>query len=216
MKTKKEKLIETPYKMLATKVSYDIADRMDRLAERIGTTSYRILQMMAEVFVRYMDENYNLSPDIKLIIDAFESFDGWSEEFNIADHTTRKEVSDAIYFLVAENHKGCRAVYVEKPFMSNTPQASFNTKEMLEMIVSRLFPKLYRKLRLVGAEMDCNSILEIIMRLCDEKPETDDEREIRMMFADNQRSEYGKNQHEAPTKRKLYRSANDPRLFDDN
>lgn len=107
---------EANYKMMATKVSIEAADRLDRLCQKKGLNAFSMMQMVCDVLIRYMDDHYNLSGEIKQIIDIFERFEGWPTEFNLADHTVQKQVSDAIYFLTADGKTGCRAIQVGLPF----------------------------------------------------------------------------------------------------
>ena len=53
-----------PYELLQTKVSPEFKRIFTTICEKKGLTTYTVMQMMADTFVRYTDDRHNLSPEM--------------------------------------------------------------------------------------------------------------------------------------------------------
>ena len=128
---------------------------------------------------------------------VFQHFQGWNNQFNIADPTTQKDIGEAIYFLqdATGKHKGTRVVLVTKPFFDQRTM-TFNEQDIFETYMCRVFPEQYKRLRLLATDNDCESCLELINHLIDMYCQEDkDVEEIRKGFEDARRSEWGKHEN---------------------
>ena len=110
---------------------------------------------------------------------------------NLADHTTTKEIEEAIYVMTAHQRKGCRCVLVERPFFGNWSE-TVNTQVIMERMFERLCPEIYRRLRALAVDMECSSILELINLLIDAHTIEQLNAEYRQPFEDARRHDFGR------------------------
>lgn len=200
MSEEKEKYIA-----IATKVKPETARRLLALERKKGLSKYALMQMVVDTLVRYMDDRHNLSAEMEAAMSIFEHMEGWRDAFNLADHTTNPEVTEATYYLGDPNKKGTRAVHVSKPFMGHWNQ-TYNVQQILERTLCLLTPERYRRLRALAIEMDCGSLLELIDQMIDQHTSDADLRDVRASFEDNDRSDFGRKPATAPFVRKHHKS----------
>lgn len=164
-----------------------------RLCEdKLGCTLNEGLQMCVDVLRRYMEDRHNLSPELQQMIDLFEGFRNWDKHINLAEPLSRKFIVAAIYILAQPDRVGRRMVMADGKQNDLFAYETVNMQTILDTFMESYDERLYRELRLVGANMGCTSICEILHRLVSEyKPDSVDDDAIRKMFEDNRRSEYG-------------------------
>lgn len=181
------------FQVLNTKVSPDAWLHMNALAQRLGTTVYDLVQMVCDVFLRYKDDRHNLSPEMERVMQVFDHLKSWQKTFNLADATVQREVGEAIYFLQEPKGKkqGVRAVHVTKPYFGERTQ-TVNVQEIFDRTVRLMFPDRYDRLHKMRVEMDCNSLLDMIDQLLEEHQREQDSEELRQMFEDCNRHEWGR------------------------
>lgn len=192
MSTKsKEQHNDGDYILLNTKVSPHFAETFTRVCEKKGLNVYRVLQMMAETFVRYTDDQHNLSQEMELLMSMFEHMVGWNEAFNLADITAEKQIEEAIYFLTAKNKVGSRAVMVRRPFFGDWSETC-NVQTIFSRIIELLTPERHRRMMALAEEMECNGIVELLDVLIDEHTRENILSSYRSDFEDASRAENGK------------------------
>lgn len=184
------------YKMLGTKVSPQTKERITELARRKGMSPYRILQMVADTIVRYMDDSHALTPEMEEAMSIFEHLEGWEEAFNICDYTARPQVTEATYYLADDSKgKGARAVHVERKGDKTTQ--TYNTQLIFERAVCLLMPGRYRRMRLLCIDMGCTSLLQLLDLMIDSHTSEEQFAELRNMFRDT-RGEKGEERRPSP------------------
>lgn len=218
------------YQVISTKVTPRAKLILDRLAKKSGMEIYELLQLCCDCLVRYTSDQFNLTPDLERAMGIFEHQVGWAGALNLADPNAKAHISEAVYFLTSKKKKGTRAVHVNRPFFGDWQQ-NFNIVQIIDRVLELTVPERYKKLRLLAAEMDCKSVLEmldvIIERWGIEALNAD---ELRRDFEDcnrgdnNKPVEYGqrtkrKNRHsmEGPQPMAIHFDAEDmsaPRPFD--
>lgn len=189
------------YKMMGTKVSEQTKERIQTLAKLKGISPYRLMQLMCDTIVRYMDDRHNLSPEMEEAMNIFEHLEGWEQAFNLCDYTARPKVREATYYLT-DDTKGtnARAVHIEHNAEGVTQ--TYNTQTIFERAVCLLTPMRYRRMRLLALDMGCSSLLQLLDLMIDAHTDAEDIEELHRMFCDNDRNERGKRPAEAPYKRK--------------
>lgn len=200
------------FKMIATKVSPDVYDRIEKIAAAKGMTKYSLNQMLLDTIVRYMDTAHNKTPEMEKAMAIFEHMIGWDDALNLADPSTKKEVFQAVYVMHDPNgkKKGCRVSMLTQPFFGKWEQTE-NIMTIFERMTEVLLPDLYMRLRSLAIRKDCSSLVELLMQLADAEDVEYINEEFRKEFEDADRSEWGKKPANAPFKRKHVRSAD---LFD--
>ena len=173
------------FQVLNTKVSPDAWLHMNALAQKLGTTVYDLVQMVCDVFLRYKDDRHNLSPEMERVMQVFDHLKSWQKTFNLADATVQREVGEATYFLQEPQGKkhGVRAVHVTKPYFGERTQT---------VNVQEIFDRTVRRLHKMRVEMDCNSLLDMLDQLLEEHQREQDNEELRQMFEDCNRHEWGR------------------------
>lgn len=181
------------YKSIATKVSPEAYELLGRLARRHGVKVYELLQNAVSVFIRYMSDQHNLTPEMEAAMTLFEHMVGWKEALNLADPSVRKQICEATYYLCDERGKkhGKVAVHVNTPWFGDWKQTE-NTATILERTFENLLPELYRRLRALAADNGYQSILQLITMLVSNAEKGDMMRDIREGFEDCYRDDYGK------------------------
>lgn len=205
------------YKVISTKISPDGYIKLCRLAGKAKMKPYEILQMCADTLIRYMDDKNNLTPEMEKIMSVFEDMVGWKDALNLADPFTKLYISDATYYLKAKGRTGTRAIHVERPFFGDFRQTS-NVTEIFDRTVEVLAPMLYRRMRMLCAEKDCKSTLELLQVLVsDQVIEDINHDEIRKQFEDCNRADNSKPiEYRARTKKgRHYDTETMPNLLSD-
>lgn len=194
------------YVVLATKTSPQFAEIFNNICQGKGFKPYQALQMMVDSFVRYTDEQHNLSLELERLMFLFEHMQGWKDALNLADPFTEKDIAEALYILTAPKKTGSRAVFVTRPYMGNW-QETTNLQYIVERVIEVLLPERAEQLRKIASDNDCQSLLELLDLLIEEHTREDTLRGLRQEFEDANRSDYGRKPHEgAPYKRKHYKS----------
>ena len=204
---------EDKIRVMATKVSTEARESFVKICQAKGMTPYELLQIVIDTLIRYMDDRHNLTPEMEQAMSIFEHLQGWKDAFNLADPTTRPEITEATYYLRDSDKKGVRGVHVEMPFMGTWSQ-TYNIQEILEQTICLLMPERYKRLRLLAVDNNCSSILQLVDMLIDEHSKDADVAVMRQGFEDANRSDYGKKPADSPYKRKHYKTVNDDRLTD--
>lgn len=194
---------EEKHQLAQTKVRPDIFALLTMLAKRVCGTVYGLFQMFADVAVRMMDKDRNLTKDAAVCMAVFDNMEGWDDAFNLADPTVQREVGEAIYILQDPDGKkhGFRAMHVTKPFFGKRTM-TYNVQRIFERVLELLFPSLYKRMRRLAADRDCNSMLELLLYLVDEGEKESDAAELRAMFDDNDYSEFGIRPADKPYRRR--------------
>jgi len=185
--------MENEYRVLNTKVSPEVWTKVMRLCKAKGMTAYDMLQMMCDAIVRYMDDFHNLSPELEQLMGIFEHLIGWKDALNLADPTVDTEVCEAVYVRQdkAGQKHGFRASLVRKPFMGEW-ETTDNVVAIYERMTEVLLPEVYRKLRVLGMELGCSSIVDLMHLLIDSKEVERINNEFRKDFEDANRAANGK------------------------
>ena len=182
----------TKTQMMATKVSDEARLLLDRLASRLGTKPYTLMQQVCDVLIRYMDDVHNLDPQIAELIRLFDNF---KVTTNLVSAEDRKEIVSAIYIMRSRDGRkpGERAVLVTPcPTLDQPDMATYNVQTILDTAVKACFPSMYSRLKRLEKFTDTGSLLETIDYLCSTVKEDEDDLYIRELFSDTNRSEYGK------------------------
>lgn len=182
------------YIVAATKLRPDIFNALQLIAAQKNMSLYDLAQMVMEILVRYTDDRHNLTPEIERLMFAFEHMEGWTEAFNLADPYVKRDIGEAFYVLQDGEGKkqGLRMVNVTKPTFGER-QITYNVQYMLDRFLYITFRPLHHALHQLMEDMDCNSIVELLITLIDIHRDENDAEEIRRMFEDSSRSEYGRN-----------------------
>jgi hypothetical protein len=108
---------------------------------------------------------HELDPRIQKLLAMMESDAGWQQAFNIANPNGLK-VAQAILILEQEGRKGFGAVMIDRPFFGDARQTEC-VDSILERVTEVTMRGIYRRLRLMGAKMDCQSLSDVLLTMID-------------------------------------------------
>lgn len=153
------------YVLLSTKIKPEQADVLNAICNVLGVNTYNLFQMFFYVLTKAAAPMHETSPEIRKLLTLMESDASWQEAFNLANPAKLK-VAQAILILEQEGRKGFGAVMVDKPFMGKSQQTE-NIDYILERVTEVTMHGIYRRLRLLGASMECKHLSDILLTMID-------------------------------------------------
>lgn len=195
---------EEKYQLAQTKVKPEIWVLLNALAKRNCGTVYALFQMFADVAVRMMDKNRNLTKEAATCMAVFDNLKGWNDAFNLADPTVKAEIGEALYIMQDPegNKHGFRGVFVTKPYFDEGRTMTFNVQYIISRVIELLFPSLYHRMRKIADDRNCATIFELIIDLVNEAEKESDAAALRAMFEENDYSEFGIRPADKPYRRR--------------
>lgn len=180
--------------LVATKISSEAWLRLNDIAKRLGLTPYRLVQETIDTLILYMDEGRQMGDDMQTVLDCFERFEGWGQICRLTDIKQDWQVLDAVYFLRDDAPNGYAGVTGcwGKPSFMGRQSYTFNKPQILDMIIRRLFPDMYRELTMLAMQEGTNGAVETLRRVIQNQLEDPDKQTLRDMFADCGRTDFGK------------------------
>ena len=153
------------YALLQTKISPQQAELLDAICNALGVNTYQIFQMFFYTLCKASAPMHELSPEIRKLMTLMETDAGWAEAFNMAN-PERLKVAQAVLILEQQDHKGFGAVMIDKPFMSDARMTEC-VDDILERVCEVTMHGIYRRLRLMGARMDCKNLSDVLLTMID-------------------------------------------------
>lgn len=150
---------------LGTKIDPEMAKVLNACCDALGVDVYHLLQWFAYTIIRASAPMHELDPRIQKLLAMMESDVGWQQAFNIANPNGLK-VAQAILILEQEGRKGFGAVMIDKPWMGEARQTEC-VDTILERVTEVTMRGIYRRLRLMGAKMDCQSLSDVLLTMID-------------------------------------------------
>ena len=168
------------YVLLQTKISPQQADLLDAICNALGVNTYQIFQMFFYTLCKASAPMHELSPEIRKLMTLMETDAGWAEAFNMAN-PERLKVAQVVLILEQKDHKGFGAVMIDKPFMSDARMTEC-VDDILERVCEVTMHGIYRRLRLMGARMDCKNLSDVLLTMIDAQTimEMDEESKVEM------------------------------------
>ena len=168
------------YALLQTKISPQQADLLDAICNALGVNTYQIFQMFFYTLCKASAPMHELSPEIRKLMTLMETDAGWAEAFNMAN-PERLKVAQAVLILEQQDHKGFGAVMIDKPFMSDARMTEC-VDDILERVCEVTMHGIYRRLRLMGARMDCKNLSDVLLTMIDAQTflDMDEESKVEM------------------------------------
>ena len=162
----KSKLNERNFVPMATKISPAAAEVWDAICQARQTDTYHMLQNFIYTMIRAAADPHALNPDIQKILTMLDTDAGWQKAFNLCAPNVKAKVSQVVLILEQEGRKGFGAVMVNRPFMGNATMTEC-TDDILERVCEVTMRGIYRRLRLLGARMECNNLSDVLLTLID-------------------------------------------------
>ena len=192
---------------VSVKMSAQQVELLNAICNALGVNSYQIFQMFFYVLCKASSPMHELSPEIRKLMTMMETDAGWAEAFNMAN-PSKLDVAQVILILQQKGKRGFGAVMIDKPFMDDARMTEC-VDDILERVTEVTMHGIYRRLRLLGAHMDCNHLSDVLLTMIDAQTiiELEEESKVEMKGeaqydVRGRRIEYGKRtkglQHRTP------------------
>lgn len=162
----KPKPTDEKFVPMATKISPAAAEVWDAICQARKTDTYHMLQNFIYTMIRAAADPHALNPDIQKILTMLDTDAGWQKAFNLCAPNVKAKVSQVVLIMEQEGRKGFGAVMVNRPFMGEATMTEC-TDDILERVCEVTMRGIYRRLRLLGARMDCNNLSDVLLTLID-------------------------------------------------
>lgn len=180
------------YAEMATKISPAAAEVWNEICEARKTNTYHMLQNFIYTMIRAAADFHALNPDIQKILTMLETDAGWQKAFNLCAPNADTRVAQMVLILEQKDRKGFGAVMIDKPFMGDA-QMTECTDEILERVTEVTMPGIYRRVRLLGGQMDCNNLSDVLLTLIERQSNEEIDRQNQQeMQGSSNYTDYGK------------------------
>ena len=177
---------------MATKISPAAAEVWNEICEARKTNTYHMLQNFIYTMIRAAADYHALNPDIQKILTMLETDAGWQKAFNLCAPNADTRVAQVVLILEQKDRKGFGAVMIDKPFMGDA-QMTECTDEILERVTEVTMPGIYRRVRLLGGQMDCNNLSDVLLTLIERQSNDEiDKQNQQEMQGPSNYTDYGK------------------------
>ena len=160
-KTKDER-----FEQLGTKIDPAMAEVLDACCNAMGVDVYHLLQWFAYTIVKASAPMHNLDPRIQKLMTMLDRDAGWQNAFNLCN-PDRLKVAQVILILEQEGHKGFGAVMIDKPWMGAMMRQTECVDDILERVCEVTMSGIYRRVRQMGADMECNNLSDVLLTMLD-------------------------------------------------
>jgi hypothetical protein len=161
MKTKDER-----FEQLGTKIDPAMAEVLNACCDAMGVDVYHLLQWFAYTIVKASAPMHNLDPRIQKLMTMLDRDAGWQNAFNLCNPDKLK-VAQVVLILEQQGHKGFGAVMIDKPWMGAMMRQTECVDDILERVCEVTMSGIYRRLRVMGADMECNNLSDILLTMLD-------------------------------------------------
>ena len=164
MATKKNK--EDRFEQIGSKIDPAMAEVLDACCNALEVDIYHLIQWFCYVIVKASAPMHALDPRIQKLMTMLDRDAGWRKAFNLCNPDHLK-VAQVILILEQEGHRGFGAVMVDKPWMGEMTNQTECVDDILERVAEVTMSGIYRRLRLMGADLDCNNLSDILLTMLD-------------------------------------------------
>lgn len=154
------------FEQLGTKIDPSVAEVLNACCDVLGVDVYHLLQWFCYVIVKASAPMHELDPRIQKLMTMLDRDAGWQKAFNLAN-PDELDVAQVVLILEQKNHKGFGAVMVDKPWMGEAMRQTECVDAILERVTEVTMRGIYRRLRLMGAKMDCQSLSDVLLTMID-------------------------------------------------
>ena len=164
--TKKQTTNSERFEQLGTKIDPAAAEVLNACCDALQVDVYHLLQWFAYTIIRASAPMHGLDPRIQKLMLMLDRDAGWQNAFNLAN-PDRLKVAQVILILEQSGHKGFGAVMIDKPWMGAMMRQTECVDDILERVCEVTMSGIYRRLRVMGADMECNNLSDILLTMLD-------------------------------------------------
>lgn len=149
-----------------TKISPAMAVVWDAVCEALGTNTYDLIQQFIYAMIRAASEQHDKSPEIQRLMDALDLDPGWQNAINLCAPNGKLKISQMVLIVEQEDKQGFGMVMLNKPYMGDVTQTE-NVNLIIERVLEVGLKKIYRKLRMIKADMRVNWLSDVLASMID-------------------------------------------------
>ena len=154
------------FEQLGTKIDPAMAEVLNACCDAMGVDVYHLLQWFAYTIVKASAPMHSLDPRVQKLMVMLDRDAGWQNAFNLCNPDKLK-VAQVILILEQKNHKGFGAVMIDKPWMGAMMNQTECVDDILERVTEVTMSGIYKRLRLMGADMECNNLSDVLLTMLD-------------------------------------------------
>jgi len=151
------------FEQLGTKIDPAMAEVLDKVCNALQVDVYHLLQWFCYTLIRAAAPVHGLDPRIQKLMAMMECDYGWQEAFNMVDKS-KFEVEQCVLILSQKGKEGFGAVMINRPFFKQATQTEC-VDDIFERITEVTMPGVYRRLRDMGRQMECESQMEVLLTM---------------------------------------------------
>lgn len=144
-----------------TKISPAMAVVWDAVCEALGTNTYDLIQNFIYSMIRAASEQHDKSPEIQRLLDALDLDPGWQNAINLCAPNGKLKIAQMVLIVEQEDKQGFGMVMLDKPYMGDVQQTE-NVNLIIERVLEVGLKKLYKKLRMIKADMRVNWLSDVL------------------------------------------------------
>jgi hypothetical protein len=149
-----------------TKISPAMAVVWDAVCEALGTNTYDLIQQFIYAMIRAASAQHEKSPEIQRLLDVLDLDPGWHNAINLCAPNGKLKIAQMVLIVEQEDKQGFGMVMLNKPYMGDVTQTE-NVNLIIERVIEVGMKKLYRKLRLIKADMRVNWLSDVLASMID-------------------------------------------------
>ena len=156
---------EERFEQIGSKIDPAMAEVLNACCDALQVDVYHLLQWFAYIIVKAAAPMHGLDPRIQKLMALLDSDAGWQTAFNLANPDDLT-IAQVILILEQQGHKGFGAVMIDKPFFDDARQTEC-VDDILERVTEVTMSGIYRRLRLMGAKLECNNLSDVLLTMLD-------------------------------------------------
>lgn len=186
------------FEPMGTKIDPAMAVVWNAICDALGTDTYHLLQQFIYAMIRMSSTAHNRTPEVEKLMTLLETDVAWQHAINLCAPSGKQTIAQMILIVEQEDKHGFGMYKLDKPFMGECTQTE-NVNKILERVLEVGFQGVYRKLRKMGEDLNCEYFADVILTMIDAQDviNTADADRREMSGEDNftdygRRIEYGK------------------------
>lgn len=149
--------------VLSTKITPEAAEVLNKICESRGMTSYQLMQWLVDALIKSASVTHGTTKEMDMFLSRLEIERKWGRMRNPLGGEEKK-VEQCIFVLSSRGRENSVAVMVDQPFTDSERQTEC-TDDILERITEVTMRGLYRRLRLMGGQMGCRNLRDVILHM---------------------------------------------------
>lgn len=170
--------------IISTRVDAETFARLKSICQQRGISMYDLLQLFCMTIVRYMDDDHNLSEDLRRVMQLLGDPTQWRRMNTLMEQTADMQLMEQYGILRRKNRHGDIVCHVSSPMMGEQ-HITYNVADIFDRFLHSLMPDLYRRIQLLGEEMQTRDVLDTVRQMTDEMLNDPYEACIREEFENN-------------------------------